>query len=187
MNCRTFACIGIGSENSGGIRNVRVEHCRLSAPRSYAIYIKSRIGRAGFVEDILCDDLELSAGSFLRINLVSAGNSNTADDPVTGLLGIPQGRNFQFSNIRVAGGTLADVTQISAEKPLQGLVLENITGACAKGIALQHVQNAVIKRIQVTGWTGALLATNDVTGTGLESAEKYTPPLPRREPVPNGP
>jgi polygalacturonase len=187
LNCRSFACIGIGSESSGGIRNVRVEHCRLSAPRSYTIYIKTRIGRSGLTENIVGDDLELSAGSFLHINLVSAGNSNTADDPVTGPLGIPQGRNFQFTNIRVAGGTLADVTQISAEKPLQGLVLENITGTCAKGITLQHVQNAVLKGIQVTGWTGALLATNDVTGTGLESAETYTSPPQRGRPVTNGP
>jgi polygalacturonase len=35
-----FACIGIGSETSGGIRNVRIEHCRFTHARSYAIYIK---------------------------------------------------------------------------------------------------------------------------------------------------
>ena len=43
---RTFACVGIGSETSGGIRNVRIEHCKLSS-RTFGIYIKTRIGRAG--------------------------------------------------------------------------------------------------------------------------------------------
>jgi len=28
-----FACIGIGSETSGGIRNVRIEHCNSRTPR----------------------------------------------------------------------------------------------------------------------------------------------------------
>ena len=179
LNCRSFACVGIGSETSGGLRNVRIEHCQLSAPRAFAIYIKTRIGRAGVDENIVGEDLDVVAGSFLRVNLISAGNSNTADDPVAGPPGIPEGRNFKFSNIRMAGGTLAEVTQISAEKPLQGLVLENISGTCAKGISLQHVKNAVVGGIHVTGLTGPLLATNDVTGAGLESAESYTP-LPAR-------
>ena len=186
LNCRAFACVGIGSETSGGVRNVRIEHCQLSALRSFAIYIKTRLGRAGVNENIAGEDLEVLAGGFLRVNLISAGNSNPADDPVAGAPGIPEGRNFQFSNIRVAGGTLADVTQISAEKPLQGLVLENISGACAAGISLQHVRNAVVGGIHVTGFSGPLLATNDVTGAGLESAEKYTPPPARgaRNPAP---
>jgi len=179
LNCRRFACLGIGSESSGGIRNVRMEHCKLSAPRAYVIYIKTRIGRGGFDENIVGEDLDVSAGSFLHINLISIGNANTVDDPVPGPLGIPEARNFSFSNIRVTGGTLADVTQISAEKPLQGLALENISGVCAKGISLQNVRNVVLRDIHVTGFTGPLVATNDVTGAGLESAEKYIPPPPR--------
>jgi hypothetical protein len=188
LHCRRFACLGIGSETSGGVRNVRIEHCKLSAPRTCAIYIKSRIGRAGVDENITGGDLDVSEGGFLRVNLVSAGNTNTADDPVAGPAGIPEGRNFKFSDIRVAGGTLADVTQIAAEKPLQSLILENISGACARGIFLQHVNNAVLRGIHVTVATGALLATNDVTGTGLDSAEKYSPPSPRgaRNPVTPG-
>ena len=178
LNDGRFACIGIGSEISGGVRHVRVEHCQLSAPRSYGIYIKTRIGRAGVTADIEGRDLDLSAGGFLRINLVSAGNANTADDPIEGLPGIPEGRNFKFSDIHVAGRTLADVTQISPVKPLQGLVLENIQGTCLKGISLQHVKNARLSGIHVAGLTGPLLVTNDVTGTGLESAQKYSPPPP---------
>jgi polygalacturonase len=40
-----FACIGIGSETSAGIRNVQIDHCRCTAARTHAIYIKSRPGR----------------------------------------------------------------------------------------------------------------------------------------------
>jgi polygalacturonase len=173
---RIFACVAIGSETSGGIRNVRVEHCKLAAPRSSAFYIKTRIGRAGVIENISADDLDITEGSFLRINLISSGNTNTADDPVEGLLGYPEGRNFSFANIRLAGGTLADISQVSAEKPLNNLTLENITGTCAKGIAMQHVNNAVLRRINVTGFAGPLVSTNAVTGTGLEGAAPYPAP-----------
>jgi polygalacturonase len=166
LRSRIFAGIGIGSETSGGIRNVRIKHCKFTSG-SCAIYVKTRIGRAGVIENILGNDLEVLAGGFLHINLVSAGNTNTADDPVEGLAGYPLGRNFSFSNVRVACTTLADASQISPEKPLQGLVLNNITGTCTKGISLANIVGAEVKDIKVTGFTGPLTTTNNVTGKGL--------------------
>ena len=52
FNDRTFACIGIGSETSAGIRDVVVEHCKCIGARSHAVYIKSRPGRGAFVENM---------------------------------------------------------------------------------------------------------------------------------------
>ena len=69
---RRFACLGIGSETSGGVRDVRIEHCKLTAFRD-CIYIKTRIGRAGVTENITGDDLEIGGGAFLRVNLISRG------------------------------------------------------------------------------------------------------------------
>jgi len=174
---RRFACLGIGSETSGGIRNVRIEHCKLTS-NTYGVYVKTRIGRAGVIENISGDDLDVPAGGFLHVNLISSGNQNTSDDPVEGLAGYPVGRNFSFSNVRVAGTTLADVSKISAEKPLEKLSLKNITGTCTKGITLVHVKDASLRGINLTGFTGPLLETNDVTGTGLAGAVMYVPPPP---------
>jgi polygalacturonase len=164
---RRFACIGIGSETSGGIRNVRIERCKLNS-HSYGIYVKSRIGRAGVIETILGDELDVLSGGFLHINLISSGNKNTVDDPVEGPAGYPLGRNFCFSNVRVACTTLVDAREISAEKPLEGLVLKHITGTCTKGIAMQNVTKAVLQDIKVTGYSGPFLSQTNVQGVGLE-------------------
>jgi polygalacturonase len=169
MNGRRFACVGIGSETSGGIRKVRIEHCKLTS-RTFGVYIKSRIGRAGVVEDISGNDLEILGGGFLRINLVSAGNTNTADDPVDGLIGYPLGRNFDFANVRVTDcSTLVDATRISAEKPLEGLSLVKITGNCTNGISLANITGAKLRDIRVTSYEGRLLTMTNVQGSGLES------------------
>jgi polygalacturonase len=40
-----WACIGIGSETSAGIRRVLVERCQCLAARTFAIYLKTRPGR----------------------------------------------------------------------------------------------------------------------------------------------
>jgi polygalacturonase len=163
-----FANVGIGSETSGGIYNVRISHCRFTALRSDGIYIKTRIGRGGSIENISADDIDVLGGGFVRINLVSSGNSNTVDDPVAGMDGYPLGRNYSFSNVRLTNATeLCEATKISPERPLDGFKLSNITGTCAKGISLANITNASLSGINVTGYKGDLLKQDNVHGTGL--------------------
>ncbi|MGA2231038.1 MAG: glycoside hydrolase family 28 protein, partial [Tepidisphaeraceae bacterium] len=158
---------------------------------SDAIYIKTRIGRAGVIENISGDDLEVQkgGGGFLRINLISSGNASTPDDTVAGDIGYPIGRNFSFSNVKVDCKSLVDATKVSPLKPLIGLSLTNITGNCQSGIALANIQDAALSGINVTGYSGPLLATDNVTGTGLDGAVKYVPPpsAARRERAATGP
>ena len=159
---------------------MRVEHCKFlrSGQRSYAIYIKTRPGRAGTTENIAFDDIDVSdAAGFLRINTLNGGNTSTVDDPVEGDVGIPLIKNIRVSNIRVKNvADLVAAFQTNPKKPVEGLTLENITGECAKGITLVNVNNAVLSRINVTGYAGPLLTTDNVTGAGLEGAVKYTGP-----------
>ncbi len=179
-----FACIGIGSETSGGIRDVRIEHCKFTRARTFALYIKSRPGRGAFIENITADDLDVSGmtGGFLRFNILASGIRD--EFPVPGDEGIPTIRNFRFSNIRVKEcPILVDGTGIHPRKPLEGFSLLNVTGTCDKGIFLANVKDAVIRNIKVTGFTGALLNISNVTGKGLAGAATIEPPKVG-EPIP---
>jgi len=184
-----FACIGIGSETSGGIRNVRVEHCKFLRAHTFALYIKSRPGRGAFIEDIVADDLDVSGtdGGFLRFNILGSGIQD--ESPVPGDEGIPTIRNFKFSNIRVKDcPVLVDGVAVHPNKPLDGFVLSNVSGTCAKGISLANVKNASISDIKVTGYTGPLIRINNVTGEGLAGAAAIDPPkLPDAITVPAKP
>jgi polygalacturonase len=164
-----FACIGIGSETSGGIRNVRIEKTRFAHSRTCAIYIKTRTGRAGVIENITGGDLDVANGGFLCINTVSGGNQSTPDDTVEGELGFPLLRKIFFSNIRMKDvTTLAEVVKVAPEKPIAGLSLRNITGNCKKGITLVNVRDAVLRNIKVSGFTGSLITADNSTGSGLQ-------------------
>jgi polygalacturonase len=184
-----FACIGIGSETSGGIRNVRIEHCKFIRARTFALYIKSRPGRGAFIEDIVADNLDVSGtdGGFLRFNILGSGIQDQA--PVPGDEGIPTIRNFKFSNIRVKDcPVLVDGVAVHPNKPLDGFSLINVTGTCAKGISLANVKNARIEGIKVTGYTGPLIGINKVTGKGLAGAATIDPPkVPEPVPAPAKP
>jgi polygalacturonase len=179
-----FACIGIGSETSGGIYGVRIEHCKFTQARTFAIYIKSRPGRGAFIEDIVATDLDVSGvtGGFLRLNILNSGIQD--EDPVPGDEGIPTIKNFRFSNVRVKGcNALVDGIGIHPHKPLDGFSLVNVTGQCATGISLANIRNAEIRGIQVTGFTGPLIGIHNVTGTGLEGAAEIDGPK-LQDPVP---
>jgi polygalacturonase len=170
-----WACIGIGSETSGGIRNVHVDHCKCLGAHTFAIYIKSRPGRGAFIEDIYMSDLDVSNATlgFLRINILNSGLQDPS--PVPGDAGIPTIKNFVFNNIRVKDvPLLVQGDEIHPSKPLDGLVLSNISGTCGKGILLANVHNAELKNITVTGFAGPLLSTYATTGKGLAGAA----PLP---------
>jgi hypothetical protein len=69
--------------------------------RTFAIYIKSRVGRGAFIEDISANDLDVSGmtGGFLCINVLSSGLQDQF--PVPGEKGIPAIRNFRRANVRV--------------------------------------------------------------------------------------
>ncbi|MBD0365400.1 MAG: right-handed parallel beta-helix repeat-containing protein [Flavisolibacter sp.] len=166
-----FACIGIGSETSGGIRNVRIENCKFTYAKTHGVYIKSRPGRGAFIEDIICNNLEVSGmeGGFLRFNLLGSGLQDQV--PVPGYEGIPTVKNFRFTNIKVKDvPVLVDGTAVHPDKPLEGFTLSYVTGTCAKGISLANIKKATLSNIHVTGYTGPLLSIHNVTGKGLEGA-----------------
>ena len=165
-----FACIGIGSETSGGIRNVRIEHCKFKQAKTYAIYIKSNSGRGAFIENISAQDLDVTTapGGFLRLNLTGSGIKDA--EPVPGDEGIPRAGNFSFSDVKVDCGTLVDAGATSPVKPIDGFSLVNVSGKCQKAIILANMTNAVLRDIQVTGYEGPFLTQTNVSGTGLEAA-----------------
>jgi polygalacturonase len=173
---RIFACIGIGSETSGGVRNVRIEHCKFTHANTYSIYIKSHIGRGAFIENISANDLNVESATkgFLRFNLISSGRTDT--NPVPGNEGVPLGSSFHFSDVKVANcGSLVDGYEISPIKPLDGLTISNLSGNSEKGIVLVNMINVALSRINVKIAHGTLLSIADVAGVGLEGAVLYHP------------
>lgn len=166
-----FACIGIGSETSGGIRNVRIEACKFTRAKTYALYIKSRPGRGAFIEDIVARDLEVATapGGFLRVNLLSSGIQDP--EPVPGDEGIPSAKNFRFSGVRVNCGTLVDAASVSPVKPLRGFSISDVSGTCKMGITLANITGAELRDIHVSGYEGPLLTQTNVLNTASQKLE----------------
>jgi polygalacturonase len=163
-----YAGIGIGTEMSGGIRNVRIENCTLSG-RQNGIFIKSRDGRGGFIEDVTGDNLVfINSATFIGIDLLKKGIQ--ASDPVPGPVEKwARVNNITFSNIRLLNvGDFLAGKDVPAERPLDGLTLTNISGNCARGIILANAKNVKFSALNVSGYEGSFMTTRNVEGIGLE-------------------
>jgi polygalacturonase len=167
-----YAAIGIGTEMSGGIRNVRVENCVL-AGRQNCIFIKSREGRGGYIEDITGQNLIINnSPTFIGIDLLKKGIQAT--DPVPGEVEKwALVKNLTFNHIQVNHvAELIAAKNVPAERAMDGFTLTDITGTCNRGISLANMNNVRLSGINVTGYDGPLVSTDNVKGTGWDNPTK---------------
>ena len=162
-----FAGLAIGSELSGGIRDVRIENCSISG-RQNGISLKSRDGRGGFIENVTGENLVINnSPTFLAIDLIKKGIQ--ASDPVPGEIEKwTRVRGIRFNNVQA--NNVADLVlakNIPAERPVDGLSLTEIRGTCSRAFTLANMTNVVLDKISVTGYQGPFLTRSNVQGTGL--------------------
>lgn len=165
-----YAALGLGTEMSGGIRNVKIQNCVISG-RQNAIFIKSRDGRGGFMENISGENITvLKSPTFIGIDLEKKGIQAT--DPVPGdVEKWPRVQNISFKNVRVQEvAELVAGKNIPAARPLDGFTLTDISGTCARAISLANMTNVKLSGIRVTGFAGPLITTENVKGIGLDDS-----------------
>jgi hypothetical protein len=163
-----FAGLAIGTEMSGGVRNVKFERCTFTRG-SNSIFIKSRLGRGGVIENIEGRDIEVRASAFLRIDLLTKGIQD--EQPVEGMTGVPVARNLRFENVTAHDVPfLVDAALIPPERPVEGLSLVNIKGTCRKAIELANIKDIEVRGLDVKTERGPVLRAVNVTGRGIETA-----------------
>lgn len=167
LNSSIYAALGLGTEMSGGVRNIKIQNCIISG-RQNAIFIKSRDGRGGYMENISGENITvLKSPTFIGIDLLKKGIQ--ASDPVPGdVQKWARVQNISFKNVRVQDvAELVAGTNVPEERPVDGFVLSNITGTCSRAISLANMTNVKLSQIQVTGFDGPLVNTRNVKGAGL--------------------
>jgi polygalacturonase len=173
-NCRLqssiFAALGLGTEMSGGIRNVKIQDCVI-AGRQNAIFIKSREGRGGYFQDISGENITvLKSPTFVCIDLLKKGIQAT--DPVPGdVEQWPRVQNISFKNVSVQDvATLIDASNIPPARPVDGFTLADFSGTCSHAISIANMTNVVLSNIHVSGFAGPLVTAQNAHGTGLDDS-----------------
>ncbi len=169
----------IGSEMSGGVRNVFMEDCEFEGT-DRALRIKSRADRGGVVENIYARNLKVKnmqrEVAILNMDYGSDRNKPIASKP-------PVFRNMQFENITGDGAPTAILIQGMADSPIENIRFVNVTISSTKGVVANYVKGLVFNNAQITPANGPVFDLNeasDITITkstvprGIENFLKLT-------------
>ena len=128
--------VSMGSEMSGGIRNVEIRNCIMDADNWAPIRFKSQPSRGGVVENITYRDLTLQdTGKAFEFNMAwRMVNAKPPSDP------LPVVRNVKIINVSGTTGTVGDIRGLK-DSPVSGVVFENCHIKAKKGLLLENIQD----------------------------------------------
>jgi len=162
-NCTVYAAHGgfvIGSEMSGGARNIYVNNCTFIGT-DIGLRFKTTRGRGGVVENIFINDIymkDIPAEAILfdmyymaKDPVVLAGEKRELPKvefkPVDETT--PQFRNFHISNVYCNGAEKGIFVRGLPEMHVKDIVLENMVLKSKKGIDVQEATNITFRNIKI--------------------------------------
>ena len=162
--CTVFAGHGgfvVGSEMSGGVKNILVENCQFVGT-DVGLRFKSARGRGGIVENIFIDGVSMSEikNDALIFNMYYGGKSvaesladgdkpnNTDMKPVDETT--PIFRNINIKNVVCNGAGRAMLFNGLPEMPIDGIHLQDITIQAKKGAEFNNSRNITRENVNIT-------------------------------------
>jgi polygalacturonase len=166
----------IGSEMSGGVRNVHVNNCTFIGT-DVGLRFKSTRGRGGVVEKIYVSNVRMTdiTGDAINFNLYyggkspleeTAGNAETNIPPVTEET--PQFRDIHIDNVICRGAASAIVLQGLPEMPIRDIFLNHVSITSQKGVSVTDAENIAFENVRVKNKTGEAMQTVRVKNSKLD-------------------
>ncbi|MDT0444724.1 glycoside hydrolase family 28 protein [Streptomyces johnsoniae] len=138
-----YGAITLGSDMTGGIRNVFARRCRIGGPGLYfGLYIKTNSVRGGFAENVQLDDLSVThlTKEFLTCDF-HRGEGDTGDHP-------PHVGDIGVRNVTVGQARRALLARGYPHAPIRGLRLADCSfAALDEADRLEHVEGLVLEDV----------------------------------------
>jgi len=169
-NCTVFKGHGgfvVGSEMSGGVRNMKVANCKFIGT-DVGLRFKSKRGRGGIVENIFVDNIAMLdiVTEPLLFDLYYMGKSavEAQFDSISGLPILPKVnettptfRNIHIKNISCTNASRAMYFNGLPENPIEGIYVENATISSKLGGEIKESKQIVLKNIVIKQTEGPAL------------------------------
>jgi polygalacturonase len=166
----------IGSEMSGGVRNMWVTNCTFIGT-DVGLRFKSTRGRGGVVEKIYISNIRMLGitGDAINFNLYYGGQSileQGSGNPDTNSMavneGTPQFRDIHIEDIVCRGARKAIVLQGLPEMPLRNITLKNVDITSQEGVSVTDAENISFDNVRVENKSGAPLTQTRVKNCRLD-------------------
>lgn len=155
----------VGSEMSGGVKNILVQGCTFMGT-DVGLRFKSNRGRGGVVENIYIEDINMVniPGEALLFDLyymISAADKGTSM-PVD--ITTPQFKNIFIRNVVCQGAGRAVLLQGLPEMPLSNVMLTNVLITARTGLLADQVKGLILDDVHIVSETGIPLTIQNTTG-----------------------
>ena len=167
----------VGSEMSGGVRNILVERCTFLGT-DVGLRFKTTRGRGGVVEKIWIRDVQMKdiPTDAIGFNMYYGGEAPTdvadtegASRPAMAVNeGTPQFRDIVISRILCRGAGRAVMLEGLPEMPIRGIVLEDVRMTATKGLATVDADAITLRRVEIGATSGPALAVRDSRNVTVE-------------------
>jgi polygalacturonase len=166
----------IGSEMSGGVRNLWVTNCTFMGT-DVGLRFKSTRGRGGVVEKIYIANIRMVGitGNAIDFNLYYGGQSmleqgsGTGDSTAVAVTeATPQFRDIHMENILCRGARKAIVLQGLPEMPLNNVTLKNADFTAQAGVSVTDAENISFDHVRVESKSGDTVAQTRVKNSQLD-------------------
>ena len=165
----------IGSEMSGGVRNIVVTNCTFFGS-DIGLRFKSARGRGGIVENIELVDLRMEniTSAAIDFNMYYGGKDPAEEEPagesaqtVEVNEGTPQFRDIRIQKMICRGAGTAIVLRGLPENPIRNIALDDVSITSRGGVFIKDADGIAFRNVQVENSEGEALRTNHVTNSTL--------------------
>ena len=166
------AGVAIGSEMSGGVRNVNVSNCIFKGT-DCGLRFKTTRGRGGVVENINVNNVEMSdiRGAAILLDMYYMIRGPHVAAPVGD--GTPIFRQFQFRNITCTGALRAIQVHGLPELPIEDMTFEGLHISANAGVDIMDAKDVIMRDVQIQSRTAPVMQTQDVQNLTTELVSTF--------------
>jgi len=177
-NCTIVNCtllhghgLSIGSEMSGGVKNLTIANCVLDGP-DYGIRIKSTRGRGGVIEDVRISNLVMRNIPKQAL-LLTTFYTKTTPEPVSERT--PIFRNIHFSGITGDAKAVGELTGLE-EMPIENITFDDIQLDAKTGFTVKDARSIEFHNVTINTESGpaiTAMTTDGLEFDGVKSAKPH--------------
>ena len=148
-NCEVARAHGgfvVGSEMSGGVRNIMVRNC-VYRDTDTGIRFKSRRGRGAYVKNVYIRDIEMESlrDTPVHINMYYTPSADVGDSKEPSVF-----EDFYFSGIKCHGAKHAAIVDGLPEMPIKNLNFTDFDITAQNGMRITNVEGAALENVRIT-------------------------------------
>jgi polygalacturonase len=155
----------IGSEMSGGVRNVRINNC-VFIGTDIGLRFKTQRGRGAIVENVYISNIRMTniPTDAISFNMYYGGAAPEDEKDTTGESkamavneGTPQFRNIFIQDVQCRGARRAVQLQGLPEMPIRGIHLRNVAISATRGVICQDAQDITLEGVEILQKEGSVV------------------------------